>query len=134
VTPAPINDAAPLAGGACVTIDRSEPHRTLALARLDAPAHRNAPAGTSDVAAARIVPIAGKVRRRVYDAILARGPEGLTDAEGETALGLRSQSYTPRRNELVRLGLVADSGRRRRTPSNRPAAVWIATGCEGGAA
>jgi hypothetical protein len=126
MTHAPNNDAAPLAGGASVTDNRRESDLTLAAIRLAPPAHRNAPPGTSEVAAARIMPVAGTMRRRVYEAIIARGEDGLADFEGEARTGIRSQTYTPRRGELARLGLIANSGRKRPTPSNRPAAVWVA--------
>lgn len=94
--------------------------------RPDPPAHHNAPCGTSDVAARRIAGHAPTQRSRVLMLIYSRGAEGLTDDEGEAALAMRPQSYTPRRRELVQLGQVVDSGRRRRTESGRPAAVWIA--------
>jgi hypothetical protein len=92
---------------------------------LSAPAHHNAPAGTSKEAARRIEGHSPKARRRVHDFIRDRGPHGATDEEGEFALGIKPQSYTPRRGELVALGLVVDSGQRRKTESGRPAAVWI---------
>lgn len=95
-------------------------------APLSPPAHRNAPPGTSAVAAQRIAGHAGTQRGRILDLIAAQGPHGLTDDEGEAALGIRPQSYTPRRGELVALGLVVDSGVRRSTESGRPAAVWVA--------
>jgi hypothetical protein len=92
---------------------------------LTPPAHHNAPAGTSGVAAGRIAGHAKDLRARVLAFIVEQGPHGATDDEGEAALGIKPQTYTPRRGELVALGLVVDSGRRRRTASGRPAAVWI---------
>lgn len=93
---------------------------------LPAPAHHNAPSGTSEVAAAMIEDKAPTLRAKVWAYIRLAGEHGVTDEEGEDWLGLRSQTYTPRRGELVRLGLVVDSGRRRMTRGNRPAAVWVA--------
>ncbi|HRQ74261.1 MAG TPA: hypothetical protein PLU35_14660, partial [Phycisphaerales bacterium] len=93
---------------------------------LTPPARHNAPAGTSGVAADRIAGHAKDLRARVLAFIVERGPHGATDDEGETALGIKCQTYTPRRGELVALGLVVDSGRRRNTASGRPAAAWIA--------
>jgi len=93
---------------------------------LTPPARRNAPAGTSDLAAVRIGGHAAKLRERVYAFIVGRGADGATDDEGEAALGIKPQTYTPRRGELVALALVVDSGNRRKTASGRPAAVWIA--------
>lgn len=96
------------------------------MSRLQPPSHRNAPIGTSEVAAEMIAGRSPKLRLEVYEAIVRAGLDGLTDREGETMLGLGCQTYTPRRNELVRLGQVVDSGRRRKTESGRPAAVWVA--------
>ena len=90
------------------------------------PAHTNAPAGTSEAAARSMARPAPPQRERVLDLIRRAGPRGVTDAEGERALGMRTASYTARRNELVGRGVVVDSGRRRRTESGRSAAVWVA--------
>ncbi len=122
----PFKDAAPLAGRAGVNDSNSHPDRTSACAHMKPPSHHHAPAGTSSVAAARIGPQVRTQRERVRAFIASRGPEGATDDEGEAALAMRPQSYTPRRRELVKLGLVVDSGRRRATASGRPAAVWVA--------
>lgn len=120
----PWNDAAPLAGGAGVSTMNSHP-KSIAAVPLRPPARRNAPAGTSSESARRIAGIAPRDRERILDYIASRGPDGATDDEGETALAIRCQTYTPRRGELARLGLILDSGRRRPTASGRPAAVWI---------
>lgn len=97
----------------------------------------NAPRGTSDEAARRIAGHAGTLRAAVLAWIVGCGDHGGTDDEGEAALGIRCQTWTPRRGELVKLGLVVDSGRRRPTSSGRPAAVWVAAtlaAASGGAA
>lgn len=119
----PGNDAAPLAGGAGVNDQRTSPHLT-ALPPIP-PAHHNAPPGTSQIAARRTVSRAPTQRARVHALIRESGADGLTDDEGEALLGLCPQSYTPRRGELVKCGLVVDSERRRNTGSGCPAAVWI---------
>ena len=119
----PNYDAAPLAGGAGVN-DRTFTRESTALP-LVPPAHHNAPAGTSEVAAERIAGHAKTLRARVLAYIIGQGAHGVTDDEGEAALGIKPQTYTPRRGELVAQGLVVDSGRRRKTTSGRPAAVWI---------
>jgi hypothetical protein len=119
----PRNDAAPLAGGAGVNCP-SDAHNFTRLP-LTPPAHHNAPAGTSGVAADRIARHAKDLRARVLAFIVEQGPHGATDDEGEAVLGIKPQTYTPRRGELVRLRLVVDSGRRRNTASGRPAAVWV---------
>ncbi len=134
----PIDDAAPLAGGAGVRRTDSHPKSTAVPGAPTPPAHHNAPAGTSDVAADRIAPHAPNLRLQILAFIRSRGPAGATDDEGERALGIRCQTYTPRRGELRELGLVIDSGRRRPTETGRSAAVWVAVEYarvdEGGAA
>lgn len=133
--PDPKNDAAPLAGGACVSGPNTHPKSTTVSLPLLPPARRNAPAGTSKAAAARIASGAARLRVRFLDYITAQGDHGATDAETQAALGMLTQTQTPRRRELVQLGLVRDSGQRRPTPSGCPAAVWVAAepgGVEGG--
>lgn len=121
----PRNDAAPLAGGAGVNIPSGTPELTRL--PLIPPACGNAPRGTSRVAAGRIAVPAKDLRARVLAYIVKQTLNGATDDEGEAALGIKPQTYTPRRGELVALGLVVDSGRRRNTTSGRPAAVWVAS-------
>lgn len=120
----PFDDAAPLAGGAGVN-GPSDAHKFTRLP-LTPPARHNAPAGTSGVAADRIAGYAAKQRSDVLAVIVKAGAFGATDAEIESATGIRAQSVSPRRGELRALGLVVDSGRRRPTPRGRPAAVWVA--------
>lgn len=122
---APFNDAAPPAGGAGVNGPDTSPDSTLARLPLTPPARHNAPAGTSGVAADRIAGYAAKQRADVLAVIVKAGLFGATDAEIESATGIRAQSVSPRRGELRALGLVVDSGRRRLTPRGRPAAVWV---------
>ncbi len=117
------DEAAPLAGGAGVN-GPSYAHKFTRLP-LTPPARHNAPAGTSGVAAGRIAGHAKDLRARVLAFIVEQGPHGATDDEGEAVLGIKPQTYTPRRGELVALRLVVDSGRRRNTASGRPAAVWV---------
>lgn len=121
----PRNDAAPLAGGAGVNGPNTSPDSTRL--PLTPPARHNAPAGTSGVAADRIAGYAAKQRADVLAAIVKAGAFGATDAEIESATGIRAQSVSPRRGELRKLGLIVDSGERRRTPRGRPAAVWVAS-------
>lgn len=89
------------------------------------PARRNAPPGTSEAAADQIAGHAAQQRQTVLVVIAQAGARGATDAEIEAASGLRAQSVSPRRGELVKAGQVVDSGRRRRTPRGRSAAVWV---------
>ena len=94
---------------------------------------------TSQAAATSIEPIAGTLRtcgarwatpvlcrRQVLEAIRASGAHGMTDDEAEQALGLRHQTASARRRELVLSGHVADTGERRQTRSGRLATVWAA--------
>lgn len=120
----PRNDAAPSGNGASANLPNTAPDHTRL--PLIPPASRNAPAGTSDAAARRIAGYAAKQRTDVLAVIVKAGALGATDAEIETATGIRAQSVSPRRGELCKLGMIVDSGRRRPTPRGRPAAVWIA--------
>lgn len=86
---------------------------------------RKAPPGTSAVAARRVAPFASAQRERIFAAIQAAGPRGMTDAETEALLGVRTSTLTPRRGELVSAGRIIDSAARRPTPSGAPATVWI---------
>lgn len=94
------------------------------------PYRKNSPPGTSDRAALMIAEHAPSLRERILATIRESGPKGLTDDEGEAMLGIIAQTYTPRRGELRQMGLIRDSGERRLTRAQRPAAVWVAT--EGG--
>lgn len=90
------------------------------------PYRKNAPKGTSDKAASFIAPHTPNQRSRVYEAIRNAGTWGMTDEEGVAITGVKYQSYTPRRGELVQAGLIRDSGERRKTVSGCDAAVWVA--------
>jgi len=82
---------------------------------------------TSQAAARAIDPYAVGLRAQVYFAIARAGADGLTDLEVEAKTGLAGSTVRPRRVELVRLGLVHDSGRTRKTKSGREATIWITT-------
>jgi hypothetical protein len=86
---------------------------------------------TSVEAAKLVRGTAGRNRVKVYRYLLERGDEGSTDEEGEIALHFGGNSYRPRRIELQNAGLVVDTGRTRRTTSNRRAVVWKAVRPEG---
>lgn len=136
----PRDDDAPRPGSNGTSAgSRTSEHRTSL--PLTPPARHNAPPGTSSVAADRTAGHAKDLRVRELAFIVSLGRHGATDDEGEAVLGLKPQTYTPRRGELVALGLVEDSGRQRTTSSGRPAAVWVtrnhahpSLGPEGGAA
>jgi len=54
-------------------------------------------------------------------------PDGLTDFELAELMGRQQTSAGKRRGELVALGYIADSGRRRPAPSGARAIVWQLT-------
>jgi hypothetical protein len=65
-------------------------------------------------------------RWHVWFAIVGAGVNGLTDEETSHRTGFRLSSADKRRGELMKAGLVVDSGRRRPTTSRSPAIVWVA--------
>jgi hypothetical protein len=64
--------------------------------------------------------------RLVLD-LLCLFSEGLTDEEGQELLEIEGNSYRPGRTALVAQGLVYDTGARRATNHEKPAAVWAVT-------
>lgn len=58
--------------------------------------------------------------------VLRQHPGGLTDEEIQGLTGLSPSTERPRRVELWRDGLVAESGLHRKTTSGRSAVVWLA--------
>ena len=87
-----------------------------------APPHE--PVATSREAAVRIETEVGRLQGQVLDALRVRGAEGATDDELEVLLGLRHQTVSARRRELVLLGRVRPTGSRP-TRSGRRAKVWV---------
>lgn len=81
---------------------------------------------TSRAAAERIEPTAGTSRARVLDQIRSWGRIGMTDEQIQANTGMNANTVRPRRVELVRSGLVVDSGRTLNTLSGSPAVLWIA--------
>jgi hypothetical protein len=90
---------------------------------------------TSHEAARRIAGGAQDLRSKVLDHIRGE-PDGATDEEIQEALGMNPSTERPRRTELMqrrpqdspkcmRLGLIRDSGRRRKTRSGCPAIIWM---------
>lgn len=82
---------------------------------------------TSMYASWAIAAHAGSLRAQVFTHLCAVGLHGATDEELQRALGMPANTQRPRRVELVRAGVVRDSGRRRPTSTKRNAVVWIAT-------
>ena len=81
---------------------------------------------TSREAAESVAEVAGKIRRQVYEYIVSCGDDGTTDDAAEQVLDLLHTTYTARRGELVKQGLVRDSGSRDKTRRGRNAALWVA--------
>lgn len=80
---------------------------------------------TSRAAAASMARISPALRARVEAFLVSRGRFGATDNEIEIALGMRHQTASARRRELVQLGHARDSLARRHTDSGRTACVWV---------
>jgi hypothetical protein len=104
-------------------------HPTLPFANRLGPSHHNAPE-TSGQAAEANFPRSGTQRARVLLTIYRhqwlRG-HGLTDDEIASYSKQIGNSVRPRRGELVRDGLVEDSGQRRGSNMGHPAVVWCLT-------
>lgn len=77
-------------------------------------------------AAQAVAPKAKDLRAAVYDYLLHCGEDGATDLEIASGLNMFLDTSRARRVELTKAGRVIDSGRRRLTPSNRTATVWLA--------
>lgn len=84
----------------------------------------------TSIAAARFyAPKAAGARARVFNALVATD-DGMTDEELQDALRMNPSTQRPRRIELQRAGLIADSGRTRPTKSGAQAVVWVWTGAK----
>lgn len=81
---------------------------------------------TSRESAESMEPRSATLRRKVLD-YLRRCADGATDEEMQRWCNMPANTQRPRRVELVRAGLVVDSGRTRQTGSGRKAVVWVAT-------
>jgi len=97
----------------------------------DPPANRTE---TSRAAAKSVRGNARSMRAQVLGWFISRGEHGGTNDECEQALRMRTQTVTARVNELHRLGLLRDSGRRRKTRTGRRAIVWTANTAKEGCA
>ncbi len=80
---------------------------------------------TSNMAAKAVAPKFNARAERMYNMILNKGADGATDEEGQVALSMSGNSYRPVRGNLVKLGMVVDSGMKRDTVTGNPAKVWI---------
>ena len=87
----------------------------------------HAPADTRREAYLRILPQMGRMGRTVLQYVLAQREKGATDEEIAEATKLRESTARARRVELRDLGVIVDSGQRRKTRSRRLAIVWRAS-------
>ena len=88
------------------------------------PYRRRRHSDTSRAAALSMLATAVTLQAKVYQAIRASTEAGMTDEEIQEALALRIPTEVARRRELVLLGVVEDSGKRRQNESGRDAIVW----------
>jgi hypothetical protein len=91
----------------------------------NAPGHRNV--DTSVEAAVAIAPKLGRLQGLAEEAIRNAGRYGLTTEELAARLEMDRWSIQPRTTELLRKGIVRDSGLRRPNVTGRRSIVWIAT-------
>ena len=80
---------------------------------------------TSLSAAQQILPKAGTLRYKLLEYIISCGKDGCTDEEAQQNVPMAPSTPRPRREELVEMGLIKDSGDKRLTNSGRKAVVWI---------
>ena len=79
---------------------------------------------TSLDALEKIAPKVGTIRRNVYETILLKGLQGMTDYEIEIQLHLEGNTVRPIRGSLVADGFVIDSGTTRPNARNNQCVVW----------
>ncbi len=85
---------------------------------------RHTDPGTAHVAAAANAEIRASQRGQVMAYLISQGEKGATDYETSVAVGILRSSSSKRRFELVELGLVGSTGRRRPTDTGSTAIVW----------
>jgi predicted transcriptional regulator len=83
---------------------------------------------TAKAAALSVLPHLSRMRRKVLQAIVDRGPHGITCDAIEEATGMRHQSVSPRLRELESFGLIRESPAKAATASGRMASLWALTG------
>lgn len=91
---------------------------------IDPPFQRHS--ATSLAAAEAIQPKLNSLQWHVLHQIKLTKLYGATDEEVCGTTGLSGNTVRPRRIELLRKGLIRDSGRTRATASGRQAVVWVA--------
>ena len=81
---------------------------------------------TSKAAAAGVEPTAGTKRAKVLEYIRSCSAQGATDEEMQQCIPMLSNTQRPRRVELLKAGLIVDSGLTRKTVGGDDAVVWRA--------
>ncbi len=92
----------------------------------DAPAQQHSPTSQEAAAAMDQSGRLNALRRSVLDFVLLMGEEGATDEEIQVSIPMKPNTERPRRVELVRAGLIRDSGKKRKGTSGHQAVVWVA--------
>ena len=88
---------------------------------------RLADGDTAQLAAAMAPEMRASVKAEGHDHIRHAGAGGLTvDEIHQRMAGVHLPTLSRRVTSLLRAGMVADSGRRRKTRRNAPAVVWVA--------
>lgn len=82
---------------------------------------------TSLEAKLKVEPKMGSINRKVYDYFLARQWHGATDQELEAVLHLDGNTIRPSRGQLVKKGLIRDSGLTRKNNKGNNCIVWVVT-------
>ncbi len=101
---------------------RHDPIPALFLLQKHNPPHNSTP---TNIAAAKAVRATVAQQRGEVYGYFKNAADGLTDEEGYEASGINPNAWRPRRGELVRDGMVVDSGRTRATKSGCKAVVWV---------
>jgi hypothetical protein len=84
------------------------------------------PANPSRAAKESIKEALPELRAKVFEFIKAQGERGCTDEQIQDGLPMEPNTERPRRYELVKMGRVVDSGRRRPLKSGKSGTVWVA--------
>lgn len=79
---------------------------------------------TSMAGAEKIKPVAQALRDKVLTAVSSAGRQGITVVEMATRYDLDRMGIQPRFSELRKMRKIADSGLRRKNPSNVNVIVW----------
>lgn len=81
---------------------------------------------TRRAARAALEPKLGRLQGIVLRGLVDRGSHGATDEELAAELSMKDSTCRARRIELTEVGLVIDSGRKRKLKSGFRGAVWVA--------